>query len=482
MATRSERLTKIADALPAAPTLVQLQATVTAALGVEPPPGKPDSIRGSVQEFTDLAHGADQARVQFSKLAGDHIPVVWVSAAAQNATVLISVAADTAGKASQAMEGIAKTLGVLADDLERAQTAYQSGTATLQSWQVWLSGLKDVADSTEALASGHAGVVDALNGLIGAAQHAETAGHTAADDLAAYHDQAGAAQFTSPSMTGADRLMLTDTTVHATGPVLTGYQSAAATHRLDSLSPEERAYFESLLAAASPAERILLLKALAAPANYPMSQIAMFDDEYRRLHQSDSISPAPTDGLGDLSPDTTGHLPALDSYGGQDAAASILFTRLEADPVLALSMMFPDTVPYDGVQAELNRLNDTYAGGDHALTDQQLTTGLNQEVGGNYQNVDVSQPGAVSATLPDITSALDSGRPVSVTVGSGSDAHHLMIISHQGQNLQIYNPTGGAGPHTFWVSQDDFAAGNLPGGSSASGDPIPVTSVRVPHS
>src|SRR3954471_2563464 len=103
MPTRSERLRAILDNLPYPPTLTLLSESVAAALAVEPPPGDPDSIHLAADECQQLATDADEAGTQLKQQAGKHIPAVWVSPAATNASALLLVAATSAGDAHDAL-------------------------------------------------------------------------------------------------------------------------------------------------------------------------------------------------------------------------------------------------------------------------------------------------------------------------------------------------------------------------------------------
>ncbi len=484
MPNRSERLQKILDDLPERPTLGQLSDTVASALALEPPPGDPDAINSAAQECQQWAADVDDAGMQLKQQATAHIPTVWVSTAARNASALISLAATSAGDAHDALSQGATALRALADTLHTAQGNYRNGIATLQSIQQWLASLTHVpVDVSGALAEGRTEVADTLSrGLIAAAKQAEDAGQRAARTLRDQMGKAGAGQLSSSRMDPADRLVLTSPGADGTAALLPPYQAAAANDRLQGrgphpLSASDSADFVSWVGGISdPVETALLYKGLAAGAS--LDDLRRMDDEYHRMKASYDWSGKPV-ALDKLAP-LTGYDPASTSYGlgswfaydpRDDAATTVMLAWNEADPVHGIGNQHPDTVPYDPIQADINWIHEKY--GDGPLTDQQLTNALNGQLGGNYQNLAVSSSTTLQDQLPGVTRALDSGRVVSVTAGSPTDQHHLLIIGHDGPNLKVFDPNAPTHERVYWVSSEDFTSGNVQG--------APVTSIRVPH-
>src|SRR5262249_10281256 len=57
------------------------------------------------------------------------------------------------------------------------------------------------------------------------------------------------------------------------------------------------------------------------------------------------------------------------------------------------------------------------------------------------------------ASLDAVEAAVDSGRPVPITLNAPDGGRHaLMIVGHDGDRLQVYNPWG----TTTWISEDDY--------------------------
>jgi hypothetical protein len=78
--------------------------------------------------------------------------------------------------------------------------------------------------------------------------------------------------------------------------------------------------------------------------------------------------------------------------------------------------------------------------------------------GQNYQQQDVSGSAAGRRNiLPSVESAVDQGKPVPFQVHGGGEGHQMVVIGHQGDKLEIYNPWG----DVTWVSEDDFVNGHM---------------------
>jgi hypothetical protein len=61
------------------------------------------------------------------------------------------------------------------------------------------------------------------------------------------------------------------------------------------------------------------------------------------------------------------------------------------------------------------------------------------------------------AALTDVEHAVDVGKPVPVQVAGGGESRQMMLIGHQGDKLEVYNPWG----EVAWISEDDFVNGHM---------------------
>ncbi len=94
--------------------------------------------------------------------------------------------------------------------------------------------------------------------------------------------------------------------------------------------------------------------------------------------------------------------------------------------------------------------------------------------GQHYEHKDVDGPAERRAVLTDIERAVDQGKPVPFQTDGGG-ANQMVVIGHQGNMLQIYNPWG----DVAWVSEDDFVNGNMD--KVEQGVPPNVKGVNLPR-
>ncbi|MEV4280415.1 hypothetical protein [Actinoplanes xinjiangensis] len=276
--------------------------------------------------------------------------------------------------------------------------------------------------------------------------------------------------------------------------VLTPAQAERATAALNRLGDADRRTLMALLTSAvSPEQRAYLMKALAA--GYPVDDVAGFNTMIA-AHGDDG--PWLAARLGPFALDT-GPDPLAGAGWSQGplptcVAASTVAARAAVDPVYALHLTTggrPDDPAHDNPaafrdrwRAEQLRVYDDGRDlfqrirGSDGMTSGQSTAIANEQIGTRtgttYHNEELDSLDGRSGMLARIEAAVDEGYPVPVTTREGGSAHQLMIIGHQGDQLQIYNPWG----YTYWIGEDAFTDGDI-----SHGDPdLPgmPTSVRLP--
>ena len=488
----------------------ELHTAVSTALRIAPPEGSPGTLRSIADFYGKVAVSADTARGKIDQAGRSQLPEAWVSSvAAVKASEVIVAAGHSCGRIAEQLDMCRRTLLTLADGIERAKALDSTGRGPLEHAQLQL---KHSESSTwgydgDDVKRAHHDAMAGIDALCGAAKLAKAVGTDAAEALHQGAALAHAAKIASPNLSAADVLVITDAGV-PDGPqdanlILTGDQSVRAGDRLDALSADDRARLDALLAdAKSPQERAYLLKALAA--GYSVGQIEAFDKQIHAhgddpqwlsdhltpiVHDGDETQNAHHDMWFDGSKWTQGQHPTC-------VASSIVTARAQLDPLYSLQLTtggHPDDPAYDNGDAFAKRLHDeqyrVYDGGRHWWSDVPIVghdgmsvdeelPQLNAQVGahssGEYHNVDMGSASDRQATLPTIERAVDDGKPVVLTVQGKEGGHDMVIVGHDGDMLEIYNPWG----YTVWVSEDEFANGQL--GQIEDGVPSTPTSVRIP--
>jgi hypothetical protein len=82
---------------------------------------------------------------------------------------------------------------------------------------------------------------------------------------------------------------------------------------------------------------------------------------------------------------------------------------------------------------------------------------ISPSTGGPYEHHQLDDAAQRREILPALEKAVDEGKPVPIQVRDAKSGHQMMIIAHEGDMLQIYNPWG----ETVWVSEDDFVNGHM---------------------
>jgi len=159
-------------------------------------------------------------------------------------------------------------------------------------------------------------------------------------------------------------------------------------------------------------------------------------------------------------------------------AGAAILARARVDPLYALDLTtggHPGDPGFDNGAAFAQRLADeqerVYHEGHPPGSDAPpgvLDSGkddiVNDELGGptgrHYEVLDINSVEGRRDALPTIEHNVDLGVPISFgvnDVNGGAAAHELVVVGHDGDMLQIYNPWG----YTVWVDEDAFINGHL---------------------
>jgi hypothetical protein len=457
------------------------------ALKLPEPKGNPQQLADRAHDYLKAAPKADAVSVDLGKIAASQIPEVWVGEASEQASDVISAAAKEVDRVVAVYGDVGRELDILSEALALAKAKHNDGYAAMV-------GVRNELDEAAPFDFGHAEEIKdkgitAATMLRDAAVIAEDAGKKAASRLDDLASQARAGKLASSNLTSVDKLVLTQAAATG-GPedlnaILTANDATRAGDRLDALSEQDRARMDQMLDnAKSPQEKAYLLKALAAGHN--VGDIEDFD---RKIHAHgddpqwlrDRLTPIVTED----HDTTTGQNDQVTYQGSgwsQDqrptcVAYSTMTARAQVDPLYSLQLTtggHPGDPAYDNPQSFHDRARDEseriysegrkvgwhpFGQGDGMNTKQGISV-ANKEIspatGGHYEHKDLDSNEDRRNVLPEVEHAVDNGKPVPIQV-RGDGGHQMMIIGHEGDKLQIYNPWG----HTVWVSEDDFINGHM---------------------
>ncbi|GAA0558584.1 hypothetical protein GCM10010172_47010 [Paractinoplanes ferrugineus] len=256
-----------------------------------------------------------------------------------------------------------------------------------------------------------------------------------------------------------------------------------------SQSPEQRAYLMKMLAAGYSVDDVAkfngMIAAHGADPRWLAEHLTPFTMDSDRRTGADGKQWNTFDG----AQWTQGQYPTC-------VASSTVAARAAVDPLYALQLTtggHPGDPALDNPDAFAQRLREQQEqvyddgrgwtqklpviGSDGMSNDQSETIADEQiapRTGASYRNVDMGGSDARYDRLPQIEQAVDEGYPVPVSTRGDEGGHQMMIVGHQGDQLQIYNPWG----YTYWVSEDAFMAGDISNGTE--GLPGKPMSVRLP--
>ncbi|MEU5614141.1 peptidoglycan-binding protein [Streptomyces sparsogenes] len=448
---------------------------ITEARGFSAPHGNPDHIDGVAGRYREAAAIVDRAQGDLGKVAKDGLPSVWVGTAGSKASEVIKAASYSADQMAQKFQEAVPVLRALSEGIREAQSRHDFGVSALDVAASILNN-GDLIMPADELRRAKTAILDGVSSMGEAAGRAKAAGIEAQKTLTKLASEARARKVTASGLTDADRLVLADAAAPG-GPadlneILTANELKRSSEFMDKMSAHDKAEFDRLLSAAkSPQERAYLMKALAA--GHDLKQI---DDFAQQIHGrspqwlSDRLTPVV---IQSTEPGTNyvNYQGAKWDQGpdGTCVASSTVNARAMIDPLYAFQLTtggHPDDPEYDNPLAFADRLkqeqNRVHAeGGGDPLPDGGMNPYGQQHIndvevgghtGGNYAERKLGNAAERQASLVDIERNLDNGVPVPVDVEGGTGRHAMMIVGHEGDRLQVYNPNG----TTTWISEDDF--------------------------
>jgi len=464
-----------------------LEEAVLQTLQVNGPYGKPKSIEETALAIRNASIDVDTAVTAVERLRKVKLPEAWSGQA--------HVAADDALKALErelhrvmdTFTEARKQLEAYADKLKNHQALDAKGMGPLESARDRLrghTGLLDFGqdDSHEVVAAhrlAQEGIADRIWAAKAAVESAETT-------AIALRDLAGAAHLSRLSGSTLDpvsELVISDAggSGDADELILTPAMTDRATEAMERLSPSDRQRLEKLLAdAKSPEERAYILKALAA--GHSMDEVAGFD---KLIHDhgndpvwlKDRLAPmdlSRREGNWDRIETLSQGKPWSQHQDPTCAAVSTLMGRAQVDPVYALQLTtggHPGDPAFDNPQAFEDRLRDEQRGADMAEggkhdpaeAEALARKHLSPATGMQYENQMLEDADQRREALRKAEGYVDQGVPVPVGVSPYVDpdnpgkSHQLLIVGHDGDRIQVYNPHG----YTVWITEDDFINGRM---------------------
>lgn len=485
-----------------------LEDAVERALAVPGPPGQPQTISSTSQAVYQASVHADRALAVVQKLRGGKLPQAWSGPA--------HVAADAALRALE--RELERTFGALdearrvfaehSQELSTAKTADLRGRGPLESARDKLRGHTGWLNyDGDAVVAGHHMAMMGIDDRCSAADQARDAAERAEKLL---RDLAGAARLSHLSGSRLDpvsELVIADAGGggDADELILTPIMADRASEAIDRLSPRDRQHMDELLAhTKSPEEQAYLLKALAA--GYSVAEVAEFD----QLIHDHGNDPrwlrdrlAPLD-VTDASGDQPGEHTQTTSHGRDwtqgpyptCVASSNVMARAQVDPLYALQLTtggHPGDPAFDSPDAFADRLRDeqqrVYDGGrdwrqklpivgSDGMTSAQSESIANENIaprtGVEYDNRDMDNADERRDVLRQAEQAVDQGIPVPFASRNSDGGHEMLIVGHDGDMIQVYNPWG----YTVWVSEEDFVNGQMD--AVQQGVPETPATVRLP--
>ncbi|WP_148086363.1 peptidoglycan-binding protein [Micromonospora sp. HM5-17] len=481
------------------------------AIQVSGPSGYPSGLESLAGDYRRAEKVLDEALLAIGEIRRQRLPRVWAGDTQVAATDALAAAERGLERGVGVLGRIAKELFRLADAVGAAQKRDRDG----------LTPLHEAYGLTEEITAGpfidplhydgdkmHRAHQLAIAGIGDRVDAHSALAETSREVSSTFHDLASQARLqrlADSPLSALDELLLIDAGSSGTsvdGAILTAAMADRAADRLAAMSEADRARMEQLLAGAgSPEHRAYLMRALAA--GYDIDKIT----EFNRLIAPYGDDPAwlcahlnPIGGdsapSGQQRPTTFDGAQWTQGQYPTCVASSTVTARAMVDPLYALELTtggHPGDPAYDNGEAFARRLRDeqfrVYDGGrswyqnlpligTDGMTNNQSATVADQEIGSHtgadYENRNVGNADERRAVLPEIERAVDEGHPVPFSSRDGNGGHQMLIIGHDGDRLQIYNPWG----YTVWVDEDDFVNGRLD--SIGNGVPKEFTSVRLP--
>ncbi|MEU5385843.1 peptidoglycan-binding protein [Kitasatospora cineracea] len=478
------------------------------------PAGVPGAIDRLGRDFAAMSGQVDSVRAEVADVARSRLPDVWTGQVGEKAAEAVTAAAQDLDRMTEDFTRAGRVLVELCDALAQAQATHARSAGSLARATVLLADITTVGGlpdpvhwDDDKMHEAKAEAVYAIGLMLDAAVRAEEAGHRAAAELNRLAAQTGAARLAGGGLSATDRLVLAGAGGFADlNRILSATDATRAGQFLDRLAPADRQRLNALLAGAKSAEeRAYLLKALAA--GHSVDEVAAFDAQIHehggnRAWLDARLSPTrhdpqPRTGIDHL--EVPGFLGAAWVQDGSTCvAASTVTARAVVDPVYAFQLTTggrPGDPGSESAAAFTERLraeqHRVYDGsrewyqdlpliGQEGLSDDQSRDVANRELGTrtgtDYRNVPLDGPDGRRDVLVDVEKAVDEGKPVPVSIRGGDQGHQLMIIGHDGDKLQVYNPWG----YTTWITEDDFVNNHMDHALDQPPRMDTATSVRLP--
>jgi len=479
-----------------------LDSAIGAALAQPAPAGSPAAVRAQAQAYSKAATQSKAVAGDIKLVATSSLPAAWRGQVADSASQAVAALATEVGTIESALNDAATALDKWADLLEWAQREDAEGRAQLESarGQAASAGL-DIF-STHFLQA-RATALTGLNTRIAAAQALADQSPSTAGLLNQYASLARAQDVTTGDLDPLSDVVLATAadpggSLADDADILTPTALTRASQRLDAMSNADQAAFAKLLSEAkSPQEAAYLYKALSA--GYNLQQIEAFDAAIHP-HGADTVWLAEhlTPDLSNASSTVPSPTQWAVKYEGGDAglynqgnvgdcvAASTVVAQASLDPILTLGLTTGYGQPKNSnpppgddsaaaLQARLQQLYlKEYATGrnDDSLMEQWFgpSSGiepdgenalannlLSNSTGTSYQYQGLNNTSDRQAAVIKIEAAVDSGKPVPFDVTNGNDGHQMLIIGHNGDELEVYSPWG----FTSWISESQFVNNDL---------------------
>ncbi|HZM76974.1 MAG TPA: WXG100 family type VII secretion target [Candidatus Limnocylindrales bacterium] len=465
-----------------------LEDAVIAALNVAGPPGYPDSIEAMAEAIKQSSIDVDNVLYAVKRLRGQVLPAAWTGDA--------SVAAGAALKAlertlERTIDTFAEASQVLRDhsqNLEAAQRRDRQGMGPLDSARDKLRGHTGWFDyDSDAVSAAHNLAITGINDRSGAANSARDSAERAAKILRDLAGGARVSQLSGSSLDPVSELVIADAGGggDADELILTPIMADRAQDAINRLNPSDRQRLDQLLSnAKSPEEQAYILKAMGA--GYNMDQVSRFD---QMIHDhgddpawlKDRLSPLDNT---DYSLGDAGGTKTVPTTHGQTwtqgphptcVASSNVMARANVDPIYALQLTtggHPGDPAYDNPADFAQRLRNeqerVYDGGrpwtadlpwvgyDGMYPDQSediANEHIAPHTGVQYEDRGLDNNEERRVALQEAERAVDRGVPVPFN----TSGHEMLIVGHDGDMVQIYNPWG----YTVWMKEEDFISGNM---------------------
>jgi uncharacterized protein YukE len=465
-----------------------LEDAVISALNVAAPAGYPDTIEGGADAIKNSSIDVDNALDAVKRLRGQVLPAAWTGDASVAAGAALKAlereldrTIDTFGEASRALRDHAQ-------NLEAAQKRDRQGMGPLDSAREKLRGHTGWFDyDGDAVSAAHSMAMQGVDDRSGAANSARDSAERAAKLLRDLAGAARVAQLSGSALDPVSELLIADAGGggDADELILSPTMADRAQEAINRLNTGDWQELDQLLSnAKSPEEQAYILKALGA--GYNMDQVSKFDQMIHdhgddpawlkeRLSPLDNTGYGSTDAGGSHTPPQTHGQTWTQGPHPTCVASSNVMARANVDPLYALQLTtggHPGDPAYDNASGFSQRLRDeqerVYDGGRNWVQDlpwiggDGMTTGQSEDIaneniaprtGVEYEDHSLDDNEDRRSALDRAERAVDQGIPVPFN----TSGHEMLIVGHDGDMVQIYNPWG----YTVWMKEEDFINGNM---------------------